>query len=77
MARVLGKIAARRNLNPPRRHRSCPRVVKRARYNFYRVKPRDHVGVRHTGPPIIELASATPSGTMITTKLSGIAPGRL
>jgi hypothetical protein len=45
------------NLNPPRRDRTCPRVVKRARHNSYRVKrPGDH-GIRHDGPPAIRLVS--------------------
>jgi len=40
-----------------RRHRSYPRVVKRARHNSYRVKkPGDH-GTRHDGPPAIQLAN--------------------
>ena len=45
------------NLNPRRRHRSYPRVVKRARHNLYRIKkPGDH-GTRHPGPPTIRLAN--------------------
>jgi len=40
-------IAARRNLNPPQRHRTYPRMVKRA----------SDQGVRHAGPPAIKLAN--------------------
>lgn len=44
-------------LNPKRRMRTCPRVIKRARHNAYRVKkPGDH-GTRHHGPPAIRLLS--------------------
>ena len=50
-------ITRPRNLNPPRRHRTCPRAVKRGRHNSYRVKkPGDH-GTRHDGPPAIWLAN--------------------
>jgi hypothetical protein len=51
-------ITARRNLNPPRRHRTCPRAVKRARHNSYRVKkPADTASIRHDGPPAITLVN--------------------
>jgi len=50
-------ITRPRNLNPRRRHRTYPRVVKRARHGAYPVKkPGDH-GTRHHGPPEIRLAS--------------------
>jgi hypothetical protein len=53
----MADIASKRNLNPGRRHRTYPRVVKRARHNSYRVKrPGDH-GIRHDGPPAIELVN--------------------
>jgi hypothetical protein len=43
-------ITRPKNLNPPRRDRTYPRVIKRARHNSYRVKkPGDH-GTRHDGP---------------------------
>lgn len=46
-------IARTKHLNAKRRHRTCPRVVKRARHNSYRVKrPGDH-GARHNGPATI------------------------
>jgi hypothetical protein len=50
-------ITSKNRLNPKRRHRTCPRVVKRARHNSYRVKrPGDH-GTRHTGPATISLVN--------------------
>jgi hypothetical protein len=52
----MADITSENNLNT-RRHRSYPRVVKRARHNSYRVKkPGDH-GTRHDGPPTIQLAN--------------------
>lgn len=48
-------ITASRNLNPPRRHRTYPRVVKRARHNQYRIKQPTDTGIHHTGPPTITL----------------------
>jgi hypothetical protein len=40
----------RQQPNPARRDRSCPRVIKRARHNSYRVKrPTDRI-TRHPGP---------------------------
>jgi hypothetical protein len=65
VARVLAEIAARRNLNPPRRHRSYPRVVKRARYNSYRVKSPTATGTRHPGQPVITMVSTARDGTLI------------
>jgi hypothetical protein len=50
-------ITRPRNLNPKRRHRSCPRVVKRARHNSYRVKQSTDIGVRHQGTSVIRLAN--------------------
>lgn len=50
-------ITRAKNLNPPRRDRTCPRVVKRARHNSYRVKrPGDHA-TRHDGPATIKLVN--------------------
>ena len=52
----MADITSGNSLNP-RRERSYPRVVKRARHNHYRVKkPGDH-GTRHDGPPTIQLAN--------------------
>lgn len=54
----MADITRKRNLNPERRHRSYPRVVKRARHNSYRVKRPGDTGTRHTGPATIELVNA-------------------
>ena len=56
----MADIARKRNLNPERRHRTCPRVVKRARHNSYRVKRAGDQGIRHAGPPTIKLANLQP-----------------
>jgi len=53
----MASISAKRHLNPPRRHRTYPRVVKRARHNSYRVKRASDRGIRHAGPPAIKLAN--------------------
>jgi hypothetical protein len=50
-------ITRKKNLNPRRRHRSYPRVIKRARHNAYRVKKPGDRGTRHAGPPTIRLVS--------------------
>ena len=50
-------ITRRRNLNPRRRHRSYPRVIKRARHNSYRVKRPGDTGIRHDDPATIRLAN--------------------
>jgi hypothetical protein len=61
----MADITSPRNLNPARRHRSYPRVVRRARHNSYRVKrPRDS-GTRYHGPPTIRLVNLRPQPTMI------------
>ncbi len=53
----MADITSPRHLNPRRRHRTYPRVIKRGRHNAYRVKkPGDH-GTRHDGPPTIRLAN--------------------
>ena len=53
----MAEITAKNSLNPPRRDRTYPRVVKRARHNSYRVKrPGDH-GTRHGGPATIKLVN--------------------
>ena len=53
----MADIARRRDLNPERRHRSYPRVVKRPRHNAYRVKRASDTGTRHTSPPTIKLTT--------------------
>ena len=58
----MAAISRKRNLNPRRRDRTYPRVVKRARHNSYRVKrPADH-GTRHPGPATIRLVNLHPPG---------------
>ncbi len=60
---MIADITSGNNLNT-RRHRSYPRVVKRARHNSYRVKkPGDH-GIRHDRPPTIQLANPVLSKAM-------------
>lgn len=41
--------------NPPRRLRSCPRVVKRQRYTSYRIKRGTDSCTRHTEEPAIQI----------------------
>jgi len=53
-------ITEKRHLNPVRKHRTYPRVVKRARHNSYRVKRRTDHGVRHDRPATIKLVNAPP-----------------
>ena len=53
----MADITRRQHLNPPRRHRSYPRVIKRGRHNFYRVKKPGDTGIRHDGPATIQLAN--------------------
>src|SRR6266700_3650877 len=67
LARVMAGITRTRNLNPPRRHRSYPRVVKRARHNLDRIKKPGDTGTRHHGPPTIRLSSPckSPGRSMI------------
>jgi hypothetical protein len=50
-------ITAKANLNGPRRHRTCPRAVKRGRHNSYRVKKPGDKNTRHDGPATIRLAN--------------------
>jgi hypothetical protein len=57
----MAAITAPRHLNPPRRHRTYPRVIKRAWANKYRVKKPADTGTRHTGPPTIKLTPPVPS----------------
>jgi hypothetical protein len=53
----MADITRTKHLNPRRRHRTYPRVIKRARHNSYRVKrPSDH-GTRHPGPATIRLVN--------------------
>jgi len=61
-ARPDADITREKNLNPSRRDRIYPRVVKRARRNSCRVKkPGDH-GTRHDGPATIKLVGLPQPG---------------
>jgi hypothetical protein len=60
LAKIMKGITAKRHLNPVRKDRTYPRVVKRARHNSYRVKRRTDTGTRHHGPATIKLANALP-----------------
>ena len=55
----MADITRKKNLNPRRRHRTYPRVVKRGRHNRYRVKRPGDKGTRHDSPATIRLASPT------------------
>jgi len=57
LAKIRREISTQRHLNPARPDRCYPRVVKRARHNSYRVKQPTDVGVRHPGPPTIDLVN--------------------
>jgi len=58
LARIMADLTRPRNLNPPRRHRTYPRVIKRTRHNAYRLKRPGDRGTRHHGPPTIRLTPA-------------------
>jgi hypothetical protein len=60
----MADITSPRNLNP-RRHRSYPRVIRRARHNSYRVKRPGDTGTSYHGPPTIRLVNLRPQPTMI------------
>ena len=60
----MADITSSRNLNPRRRHRSYPRVIRRARHNSYRVKRPGDTGTRYHGPPTIRLVNL-PATVMI------------
>ncbi|MGH3753050.1 MAG: hypothetical protein ACRDRP_10190 [Pseudonocardiaceae bacterium] len=45
---------------PVRRDRTCPRAVKRARHNSYRVKRPGEAAIHHPGPATIHLHRLTP-----------------
>ncbi len=53
----MADITRKRHLNPTRRNRTYPRVIKRARHNSYRVKRPTDNGIRHQGPATITLAN--------------------
>jgi hypothetical protein len=55
----LGELATL--LIPPRRERTCPRAVKRARHNSYRVKkPGEPASIRHRAPATITIRRLKP-----------------
>jgi hypothetical protein len=54
-----------------RRHRTYPRVVKRARHNSYRVKKSGDHGIRHDGPPTIQLANPVLGKCPVSSDLAG------
>ena len=56
LAAVMGQHHQEKHLNPKRRHRTYPRVVKRARHNSSVKRPGDH-GTRHPGPATTKLAN--------------------
>ena len=66
----MADITSPRNLNPARRHRSYPRVIRRARHNSYRVKRPGDTGTRYHGPPTIRLVNLPPQHDQL--RLSGI-----
>jgi hypothetical protein len=53
----MAEITRKNSLNPARRDRTYPRVVKRARHNSYRVKRPGDRGIRHDGPATIKLVN--------------------
>jgi hypothetical protein len=53
----MASITRKKHLNPGRRHRTCPRVIKRARHNSYRVKKPGDTSTRHDGPATIRLVN--------------------
>jgi hypothetical protein len=53
----MADITRDKNLNPERRHRTCPRAIKRGRHNAYRVKRPGDKNMRHDGPATIRLAN--------------------
>jgi len=57
LARIMADITREKHLNPRRRNRTYPRVIKRARHNSYRVKRAGDHGTRHPGPATIKLVN--------------------
>ena len=70
----MADIASKRNLNPGRRHRTYPRVVKRARHNSYRVKKPADKGTHHDSRRRSRWSTCTnPAWQPDQNRLSGIA----
>jgi hypothetical protein len=57
LAQIHTDITRKKNLSPARRHRTCPRAVKRTHRTPYRAKKPADKNIRHDGPPSIRLAS--------------------
>ena len=58
----MASITRKENLNPKRRHRTGPRVVKRARHNSYRARKPGDIGIRHDCTATIRLANTVLTG---------------
>lgn len=69
LARIKTAITAGKHLTK-RRHRSCPRVIKRGRHNSYPIKKPAHHPTRHHGPPTTTITTPTPQAPQ--PKLNGI-----
>jgi hypothetical protein len=48
-------LTRNKNLNPPRRNRTCPRAIKRGRHNAYQIKKPGGQNIRYPGPATIQL----------------------
>ena len=59
----MADITSKQNLNPARRNRAYPRVIKRGRHNYYRVKRPSDTGTKHHKPPAIKLIPPSPTST--------------
>jgi hypothetical protein len=57
--RTVHQVSRPRNRNPERRHRTYPRSVKRTRRSSYRERRPSDKGIRHAGPPTVQLLSTT------------------
>jgi hypothetical protein len=66
----MADITLKKNLNPRRRHRTYPRVIKRLRHNRYRLKHPGDSGTRHDGPPTIKLTTPAPRQRHTKIKIS-------
>ena len=63
LTQVKADITRHKHLNPRRRHRTCPRVIKRGRHNAYRIKKPGDKNIRHDGPATIRLANSVQAST--------------
>ncbi len=53
----MADITARKHLNPERRHRTCPRAVKKTNRTPYRARTPQDTNITHHGPPTIRLVN--------------------